>query len=88
MQIAPGVDASAWHGLKLDDPDSGDWDKAVSILARRIQNRYIEPVDFLIASEQSKSPSERRFFTILALSRLIVVAFTRRIFKTVMEGGS
>ncbi len=24
MQIAPGVDASEWHGLKLDDPDSAD----------------------------------------------------------------
>jgi hypothetical protein len=56
MQIAPGVDASVWHGLKLDDPNSADWEKAIGILSARIQERYIEPVDFLIASEENKPP--------------------------------
>jgi len=73
MQIAPGVDASVWHGLKLDDPDSPDWAKAVKILEARIHDRYIAPVDFLIASEESKPPSERRFgFTVLAIDCLLV----------------
>ena len=48
MQIAPGVNASEWHALSLDDPNSADWDKAVGILAARIRDRYLEPVDFLI----------------------------------------
>jgi hypothetical protein len=73
MQIAPGVDASVWHGLKLDDRASADWEKAVDILAARIRDRYIEPVDFLIAAEESKPASERRFgFTVLAIDCLLI----------------
>jgi hypothetical protein len=73
MQIAPGVDAAVWEGLKLDDPNSGNWVNAVDILAARIHDRYIEPVDFLIASEANKPPSERRFgFTLLAIDCLVV----------------
>jgi hypothetical protein len=73
MQIAPGVDAAVWQGLKLDDPNSADWAKAVDILAARIHDRYIEPVDFLIVSEANKPPSERRFgFTVLAIDSLVV----------------
>jgi len=73
MQIAPGVDATVWHGLKLDDPASADWDKAVDILAARIRDRYIQPVDFLIAAEENKPPSERRYgFTVLAIDCLLV----------------
>jgi len=73
MQIAPGVDAAKWKDLKLDHPDSADWAKAESILEARIHDRYIEPVDFLIAAEESKPPSERRFgFTVLAIDCLLV----------------
>jgi hypothetical protein len=73
MQVAPGVDASAWQGLKLDDPDNPDWAKAIGILAARLHDRYIEPVDFLIASEDNKPPYERRFgFTVLAIDCLLV----------------
>jgi hypothetical protein len=73
MQIAPGVDASVWHELKLDEPDSPDWAKAVSILQARIHDRYIQPVDFLIASEENKPLSERRYgFTVLAIDCLLV----------------
>jgi hypothetical protein len=73
MQIAPGVDAAKWQALELDNPDHPDWTVAVDILAARISERYIEPVDFLIASETDKPPSERRFgFTILAIDCLVV----------------
>ena len=73
MQIAPGVDASVWHGLKLDDPDSPDWAKAVSVLEARLHDRYIQPVDFLIASEENKPLSERRYgFIVLAIDCLLV----------------
>jgi hypothetical protein len=61
MQIAPGVDASEWKALKLDDGASADWAKAVAILDGRIRARYIEPIDWLIAAEEKKPPSERRF---------------------------
>jgi hypothetical protein len=73
MQIAPGVDTAIWQGLKLDEPDNPDWAKAVDILAARIHDRYVEPVDFLIASEENKPPSERRFgFSVLAIDCLVV----------------
>jgi hypothetical protein len=99
MQIAPGVDASVWHGLKLDDPDSPDWAKAVSILEARLHDRYVQPVDFLIASEENKPLSERRYgFTVLAIDCLLVETFaafiegledtegeSKRIFRTFLR---
>jgi hypothetical protein len=73
MQIAPGVNASTWHALKLDDPKSSDWNSAVEILASRIRDRYFDPVDFLIASEEAKPASQRRFgFAVLAIDCLLV----------------
>jgi hypothetical protein len=73
MQIAPGVEAATWQRLKLDDPNSSDWKVAVDILSARIIERYIAPVDFLVATEETKSPSDRRFgFTVLAVACMLV----------------
>jgi hypothetical protein len=73
MQIAPGVDAAVWQRLKLGDPNSVDWVTAIDILASRIHDRYIAPVDYLITSEANKPASERRFgFTVLAIDCLLV----------------
>ena len=73
MQIAPGVDAKQWHALDLDDPNSRDWVPAVEILAGRIHERFIEPIDYLIAAEEPKSAIERRFgFAVLAIDCLLV----------------
>jgi hypothetical protein len=72
-QIAPGIDAAKWRGLQLDDPDNNDWATAVDIFEARLQERYIEPADFLIASETNQPPFKRRFgFTILAIDCLLV----------------
>jgi hypothetical protein len=73
MQIAPGVDAAEWQRLQLDVPDSPDWEVAVNMLAARITERYITPIDFLISAESNISPSERRYgFTVLAIDCLLV----------------
>jgi hypothetical protein len=73
MEIAPGVAAEKWQVLRLDDPSSLDWPSAVQILEARINERFIDPVDHLIAAEQAKSIMERRFgFTILAVDCLLV----------------
>lgn len=73
MQIAPGIDTATWQRLKLDNPNSADWAVAVNTLAARIHERYVAPVDFLIASEAIKPPFERRFgFTVLAIDCLLV----------------
>lgn len=73
MQIAPGVDAREWHALDLDDPSSPDWTTALEILAARIHERFIEPIDYLIAAEKPKLAIERRFgFAVLAIDCLLV----------------
>ena len=73
MQIAPGIEAASWQTLKLDDPDSQDWKTAVHILEGRIHERFIEPIDHLIATEESKLATERRFgFMVLAVDCLLV----------------
>jgi hypothetical protein len=73
MQIAPGVQAAEWQALKLDEPASPDWATAVQILEGRIHERYIEPIDHLIAAEDSRPAIERRFgFTVLAVDCLLI----------------
>lgn len=73
MEIAPGIQAATWQSLKLDDPASGDWVTAVQILEGRIHERYIEPIDHLIAAEEHRPAIERRFgFTVLAVDCLLI----------------
>jgi hypothetical protein len=73
MQIAPGVDAARWQALNLDDASSRDWPKAIEILEARIHERFIDPVDHLMAAEEARPPLERRFgFVILAVDCLLV----------------
>jgi hypothetical protein len=72
-EIAPGIKAFQWTCLDLDDPKSLDWDTAIQILRRRIEDRYITPVDLLIKAERKKPPTQRHFgFTILAIDCLLV----------------
>ena len=54
MQIAPGVRASDWKALKLDDPDSPDWAHAIEMLEGRIDEGLIEPVVVLPAKLNSQ----------------------------------
>ena len=73
MEIAPGFAAGSWQALKLDDPASPDWATAVQVLERRVHERFIEPIDHLIAAEECKPAPERRFgFTVLAIDCLLV----------------
>src|SRR6266446_3759108 len=76
MKIAPGVDSSEWQSLKLDDPHSPDWSRAISILRERIYGRYFDPVDHLIEVEQQKPAVKRRFgFAIVAIDCLLIETF-------------
>lgn len=73
MQIAPNFEAAKWKALALDDAASPDWEIAFSVFESRIRDRYIAPVDFLIASEMEAPAIERRFgFAILAIDCLLV----------------
>jgi hypothetical protein len=73
MQVAPGFESADWQSLKLDDPNSPDWTKAISIFESRISGRFIEPVDHLIAADEAKVSTERRFgFAVMAIDCLLV----------------
>jgi len=73
MQIAPDFEGAKWKALKLDDAASLDWNVAISVLDRRIRERYIAPADFLVAAEKTTPALERRFgFAILAIDCLLV----------------
>jgi hypothetical protein len=73
MEIAPGINAEEWNNLRLDDDESADWKRAVEILEARINGRFIEPIDQLIAAEESTPPKQRRFgFVVLAVDCLLV----------------
>lgn len=73
MQIAPNFEAARWKELALDDAASADWEVAISVLDRRIRERYIAPADFLVTAEKEISAFERRFgFAVLAIDCLLV----------------
>ncbi len=73
MKIAPGIDADDWKRLDLGNPDSSDWERAISIFEYRIRGRFTDAVDFLIADDEQRPVTERRFgFAILAVDCFLV----------------
>lgn len=73
MQIAPGISSSYWKALSLDNPASADWADAIGVFERRIRERYIEPIDHLVAVDLPKRAPDRKFgFAILGLDCLVV----------------
>lgn len=71
MQIAPGIDAAHWKKLDLNNPV--EWETAVSIFERRIKGRFTDAIEFLIADDELRSATERRWgFAILAVDCLLV----------------
>jgi|SRR5579871_44640 len=71
MQIAPGTDAADWKKLDLDNP--GDWGTAVSIFERRIRGRFADAIEFLIADDETRPATERRWgFAVLGIDCLLV----------------
>ena len=57
MNIAPGIDSTEWRSLDLGSSDSPDWCRAVEILERRICERFLGPVDCLIAADEARQPA-------------------------------
>jgi len=73
MEIAPGIEDREWRALRLNDPASPDWSRAVEILSSRIYDRFIDPVDLLINVENTTPARQRRFgFAIVALDCLLI----------------
>jgi hypothetical protein len=73
MQVAPDFDSSDWPSLKLDDPISKDWDKAIAAFRARIYSRFIDAADVLVSIDEKKPINERRYgFAILAIDCAVV----------------
>ena len=73
MEIAPLIDNTIWWKLKLDNPDSPDWQYAIKILRKRIECRYLKPVDILIRKDNPKPATQRRYgFIVLAIDCLLI----------------
>lgn len=73
MEIAKGIYSSHYLDLNLENLDSPDWEKAISILEKRIFERYIEPIDKLIELEKNISPINKKYgFIILATDCMIL----------------
>ena len=73
LEIAPGVQHTDWLRLNLKDDLNKDWEFAIDILKKRIENRYIEPIDLLLANEKRLQPKNRKYgFTILAIDCLLI----------------
>jgi hypothetical protein len=73
VKIAPDIDSSEWTSLKLDDPRSVDWVRAIEIFKTRIAGWYVDATDLLIETDESKLPTERRFgFVVMAIDCLLI----------------
>jgi len=73
MQVAPDFDSSEWPSLKLEDPMSKDWEKAISVFRTRIYSRFLDAADVLVSLDEKKLIKERRFgFAILAIDCAVV----------------
>ena len=71
MYIAPGISDADWKQLDFNAP--GAWERAVDIFERRIRGRFTEAVDFLIADDEPRNATERRWgFAILTIDCLLV----------------
>lgn len=74
MEIAKGIQNSDYLKLNLDTGNvSSDWDTAFNYFEKRINERFIEPINKLIEAEENLKPIEKKFgFSVLALDCLLV----------------
>lgn len=74
MRIAPGgITVKDWRALDLLNHKSSDWTEAIIIFRRRIEDRFIQPVDVLLESERKLPRTERRYgFVIMAIDCLLI----------------
>ena len=74
MEISKGIYHSDYLKLNLDDRFlSSDWEIAFNYFEKRINERFIEPINKLIESEENLNPIDKKFgFSILALDCLLI----------------
>ncbi len=74
MKVAPGgITEAHWRSLDLASDSSPDWAAAIMIFQKRLQERFIEPVDTLIDSEMFLPRERRKYgFSVLAIDCLVI----------------
>ena len=73
MEIAKGITAKDYNKLNLTSHSNPDWQTAIKYLDSRLTERYVDPVEVLIATEKDTSANQKRFgFTIMAIDCLLV----------------
>lgn len=73
MEIAKEIKNSEWNKLNLSDPLSLDWNRAIEIFSKRIQERYIEPADKLVDLEKHLPAKEKKYgFVVLAIDCMLI----------------
>lgn len=74
MEIAKGILSSDYLKLNLNQNlENNDWDVAIEYFEKRINERFIEPINRLIEFEREIKPSERKYgFVILAIDCLLL----------------
>lgn len=50
MQIAPNFTSMQWRKLNLDSNED-DWQTTIEVVNKRLNSRYIDPIDELLKSE-------------------------------------
>lgn len=72
MEIAKGIQAKKFLDLDLSDYESQNWDTAIMIMEKRLNERFIEPADKLIELELGIKAVDKKYgFAILALDCLL-----------------
>jgi hypothetical protein len=72
MEIAKRIYDTDYNKLQLLNLQNDDWLLAIGYLERRLNERYVEPIEILIDSEKEKTAIDKKFgFTILAIDCLL-----------------
>ena len=69
--ISPKDRADDWRKLDLADPNSADWEAAVTIFSNRIEGRFLAPIR-AIAKHTDNTISDFSGFTIIAIDCLLI----------------
>ncbi|WP_296148347.1 hypothetical protein [uncultured Flavobacterium sp.] len=73
MEIAKGFKNTDYLKLDLDDINSKDYLKAIEIFEKRINDRFIEPIDKLIDLENNLSSTSKKYGFIIISSDCMIL---------------
>ena len=73
MEIAKGIKNTYYQNLDLSSSANDDWGKAIKFFEKRINERYVQPIDVLITAEKELKATDKKFgFTIMSIDCLLI----------------